>query len=261
MPTARSGQLRALAERVAAALPPSVTDIVLTGSTSRGVADELSDVELLVVSEELPGELPLADLDTWSPPESPIRWHGGFVDGEFVELIWWPPAFADERVAKIAAGEIVDHARLRTAEALVHGICLRGEAHARWLAQLRTYPDGLADRIVADAAATWAEPVRSDRALLRPGDALMQAWRYVDGTEQILRIVFALNREWEPGWKRIADRVTGLAVKPGRLAERIDAIGRSLDLDALRRLAAETLALAPDLPVVERARRMVAEPL
>ena len=261
MPTARSGQLQGLAQRVAEALPPSVTDIVVTGSTSRGVADELSDVELLVIADELPRELPLADIDTWSPPDAPIRWHGGFVDEEFVELIWWPPAFAEERVARIAAAEIVDHARLRTAEALVNGICLRGDAHARWLAQLADYPDGLADKIVEDAAAAWTEPARSDRALRRPGDALMLAWRYLDGSEQILRIVFALNREWEPGWKRLAQRVDPLAVRPERLAERIDVLGRSLDLAALRVLAAETLALAPDLPTVQRARRMLEEPL
>jgi hypothetical protein len=89
----------------------------------------------------------------------------------------------------------------------------------------------------------------------------MLAWRYVDGAENLLRIVFALNREWEPGWKRLASRVEPLERKPDRLAERIDALGRTLDLAALRQLAAEILALAPDLPAVLRARRMLAEPL
>jgi predicted nucleotidyltransferase len=45
----RSKTLRELAERVAALLPPQVEDVVLTGSTSRGIADELSDIELLVI--------------------------------------------------------------------------------------------------------------------------------------------------------------------------------------------------------------------
>jgi hypothetical protein len=257
----RSDELRAVAERVADRLPPSVTDIVLTGSTSRGTADELSDVELLVIAPELPDEVPLGDVDTWSPPGLPIRWFGGSFDGEFVELIWWPPSYAEERVAQIAAGEIVDHARLRTADAIVNGICLRGGRHARWVEQLAVYPDGLAEKIIADAAATWSEPARSERALQRPGDALMLAWRYVDGSENLLRIVFALNGEWEPGWKRLAARVERLARKPDRLAERIDAAGRTLDLAALRQLAAETLALAPDLPAVLRARRMLEERL
>lgn len=257
----RSDELRAVAARVADRLPPSVSDVVLTGSTSRGVADELSDVELLVVAPELPDEVPLEDVDTWSPAGLPVRWFGGMFDGEFVELIWWPPSYVEERVAQIAAGEIIDHARLRSAEAIVNGICLRGNLHARWVEQLSDYPDGLADKIIADAAATWTEPVRAERALQRPGDALMLAWRYVDGTENLLRILFAINREWEPGWKRVAASVARLARKPDRLAERIDGVGRTLDLAALRELAAETLALAPDLPVVLRARRMLREPL
>ena len=257
----RSDELRAVAERVVALLPPSVTDVVLTGSTSRGVADELSDVELLVIAPELPDAVPLDDVDTWSPPGLPIRWFGGRFEGEFVELIWWPPSYVEERVARIAAGEIVDHARLRTADALVNGICLRGAGLARWVARLAVYPDGLADKIIADAAATWSEPARAERALQRPGDALMLAWRYVDGSESLLRMIFALNREWEPGWKRLAARLERLALKPDRLAERIDAVGRTLDLAALRQLAAETLALAPDLPAVLRARRMLEEPL
>lgn len=57
----RSRELRELAQQVADALPPFVEDVVPTGSTSRGVAEEHSDVELLVVTETLPSlEEPLA---------------------------------------------------------------------------------------------------------------------------------------------------------------------------------------------------------
>jgi predicted nucleotidyltransferase len=50
--TARTEELRALAQRVADALPPEVIEVVLTGSVSRGMADEVSDVEMLVVTAE-----------------------------------------------------------------------------------------------------------------------------------------------------------------------------------------------------------------
>lgn len=43
----------------------------------------------------------------------------------------------------------------------------------------------------------------------------------------------------------LAHGVEPLAVKPERFAERIDAAIHTLDLQALRALAAETLALAP----------------
>jgi predicted nucleotidyltransferase len=229
---------------VAELLPGHVTDVVLTGSTSRGVADEWSDLELLVISEQLPEELPLDDVLTWSLGQG-STWYGGFVDGEKVELIWWTPAFAEERIRAIAAGEIVDHERLRGAEAIANGSPLRGHRHAEWTARLGRYPAGLAARIVDDVTDDWVDPARSQRTNLRAGDALVLVQRLAADAEGILRIVFALNEEWEPGWKRLATRVEPLAVQPERLAERIDAAIRALDLQAMRTLAAETLALAP----------------
>jgi hypothetical protein len=220
-----------------------VTDVVLTGSASRGVADAVSDVELLVISAQPPGHLPLEDLDCWDPPVAGATWRGGFFDGEFVELIWWTPDHVEERVRAIVAGEILDHARLRTAEAITSGIALRGAAHARWVTQLGVYPDGLADRIIADAAATFRDTDAQRRSVQRPGDALVLAQKVVEYAEDLLRIVFARNRVWEPEWKRIALRLEPLAVKPDRLAVRLDAAVRALDLERLHVLAQEALAL------------------
>lgn len=259
--TERSQTLRALAERVAALLPASVEDVVLTGSTSRGIADALSDVELLVLSDSLPDELPLDERQSWSPGIEGAMWYGGSFEGEKVEFVWWTPAYVDERVRAIAAGEIVDHARLRTAEAIVNGIPLRGERHADLRRRLARYPDGLAVRIVDDVTDEWVDWVASQRTNLRPGDALVLAQALVDTAEGILRVVFALNEEWEPGWKRLAARVEPLEVKPDRLAERIDADIRALDLEAMRALAAETLALAPETAKTRRARGLLLEPL
>lgn len=261
MATARSEELRAVAQRFADALPPAFDDALLTGSVARGEADELSDIELLLVSEARPESVPLVDVQTWAPGVEGAHWFGGFYEGEFVELVWWSPAYADERVRAIAAGEIVDHARLRAAEAIVNAVALRGRRHAAWAAKLAAYPAGLQDKIVADVVDAWIEPVNAQRSDLRDGDALVLAGRLVEDAERILRVVFALNREWEPGWKRLALRVEPLLVKPERLAERIDAAIRALDPSALRLLAAETLALAPETPKIRRALELLREPL
>jgi predicted nucleotidyltransferase len=46
MATARNEDLRALAQRVADALPAGLAEeVVLTGSVSRGMADEVSDID------------------------------------------------------------------------------------------------------------------------------------------------------------------------------------------------------------------------
>jgi nucleotidyltransferase-like protein len=259
--TERSETLRALAERVAALLPAHVEDVVLTGSAARGMADELSDIELLVISDRLPDELPFAEQQSWSPGVEGAMWYGGSFEGEKVELVWWTPAYVEERVRAIRAGEIVDHARLRTAEAIVNGIPLRGERHAELRARLSGYPDGLTARIVDDVTDEWVDWVDSQRSNLRPGDGLVLAQALVAAAEGILRVVFALNETWEPGWKRLAARVEPLAVKPDGLARRIDAAVRDLDLQALRALAAETLALAPQTDKTRLAQARLLEPL
>ena len=260
-------ELQALAREVADALPAAVEDVVLTGSTSRGTADELSDVELLVVLEALPPReacvriaesAGLREVTTWAPAEAPVYWSGGFVEDEFVELIWWSREYVDERVRAIAAAEIVDPQRLKTAEALVHGIALRGDGLATWQAQLATYPELLAERIVDDAAATWHEVPRSELTLLRPGERLVLVQRLVEDAENVLRLVFALNRTWQQGWKHLATVLEPLPLQPEGLAARIDAALAGGDLRAMRELVSDTLALAPGSPAVERARAEVA---
>jgi predicted nucleotidyltransferase len=47
MSTPQSESLRVLARRIADAFPPDVIEVVLTGSVSRGVADDVSDIEML----------------------------------------------------------------------------------------------------------------------------------------------------------------------------------------------------------------------
>src|ERR1041385_8605655 len=97
--------LKALAQRIADALPTAVVDeIVLTGSVSRGVADAVSDIEMLVVTRA-PLELEecfgfaeaagLEGLDTWGVQGGPSRRVSGRRERVPIELIWWPRENAD----------------------------------------------------------------------------------------------------------------------------------------------------------------------
>ena len=130
---------------------------------------------------------------------------------------------------------------------------------AEWQERLRAYPDALAEAIVLDAIGDWTEQTpRGIRGLLRPGCRLELTKRLVDDLDNVLRIVFALNRAWEPGWKRLPDLVAPLAVEPERLAERIDEALLATDIVRARVLVRDTLALAPDLPRVVQARELTA---
>jgi hypothetical protein len=75
-------------------------------------------------------------------------------------------------------------------------------------------------------------------------------------------VVFALNRVWQPTTKRLAARVAPLAIKPDRLAGRIDEALTEPDprraLRVMTELQLDTVRLAPSGPNVDRARSWLA---
>jgi hypothetical protein len=123
---ARTAELRALAGTVADALPPIVEEVVLTGSVSRGAADELSDIEMLVVTAAPVGlaacfeharAAGLVELGSWGVQGTPACRVSGYRNGVPIELIWWPRDFAEASVDD------------RGGSAHVGWLCTRGDAH------------------------------------------------------------------------------------------------------------------------------------
>jgi predicted nucleotidyltransferase len=267
MPTARTLELRALAERIASSLPPVVEEVVLTGSVSRGVADEVSDIELLVVTTE---RLSLAECfeharvagleerDTWGPQGGETSRVFGYLDGVPIELIWWSREFAESAVAAVLAGEPSG-----SGDALANGVSLRTVGLlSDWQERLRDYPEELAAARIEDAALTWGGYAPAGMlTIVRPGERLSLVERLLDDVLRVLRIVYALNRVWEPTTKRLAARLEALPVKPERLAECVEQVLTEPDpvraALVLSELQADTLALAPGGPNVDRARRWV----
>jgi hypothetical protein len=262
--TARSAELRSIAQRIADALPATVEEVVLTGSVSRGVADDVSDIEMLIVTAgepeleqcfSLAAACGLTGLGTWGPQGGPTQRVSGYREGVPIELIWWSRTHAETAVDAIFAGD-----PSATADALANGIALRTSGLlARWQERLRHYPDELARARIEDAALTWGGFAPAGLlTLVRPGERLALVERMVDDAARVVRIVFALNHVWQPTLKRLADRAATLPVKPERMAERIEDALTEPDprraLIAMTELQSETVALAPDGPNVDRAR-------
>jgi predicted nucleotidyltransferase len=261
--TARSEELQALAQRVADTFPPEAIEVVLTGSASRGVADDLSDIEILVVTEEqlsleeafeLARRAGLDERDTWGDPSTPTRRVFGYLDGQPVETIWWSQELAKELFASSGS-----------AEALANGLALRTSGLlARWQERLADYPDELAAERIEQAAERWGGFAPAGLlTIARPDCSLARMEWLVEAAQRVLTIVFALNRVPLPTAKRLAARVEPLAIKPELLAERID---RSLSepdprsaLLVMTELQLEMVRLAPSGPNVDRARRWLTE--
>ena len=265
MATERSRQLQDVAQRVADALPPGLAEeIVLTGSVSRGVADAVSDIEMLIVTPE-PLELAacfelaraagLEDLDSWGQQGTPTRRVSGLLDGVPLELIWWSREYAESSIDAFFDSDLSS-----AADAIAHGVALRTSgALARWQARLDDYPEELARARIEDAALTWGGFTPAGLlTLARPGELLARIERMMDDATRVLRIVYALNRVWQPTHKRLAARVAPLAVKPDRLAERIEEAFSEPDpsraLLVMTELQLDTTMLAPDGPNIDRAR-------
>ncbi len=261
--------MQELAQRVVDALPvEAVEEAVLTGSVSRGVADEVSDIEMLIVTPE-PLELAvcfeharaagLEELDTWGAQGTQTQRVSGVREGVPLELIWWPREYAESSIDAIFLGEMSP-----AADAIANGVALRTSGSlSRWQARLSNYPDELAATRIEEAALTWGGFAPAGLlTLARPGEQLARIERMLDDASRVLRIVYALNRVWQPTHKRLAARAASLAVKPARLAERIEEALSESDprraLLVMTELQLETVALAPDGPNVNRARLWLA---
>jgi hypothetical protein len=264
MSTARTRELRELAQKIADAMPPIVEEVVLTGSVSRGVADDVSDIEMLVVTSE-PLELEqcfeharaigLERLDTWGLQGTDAKRVFGYLEGVPIELIWWSRDFAETSVDAIVAGEPSG-----SGDALANGVSLRSSGLLdAWQKRLRAYPDEIAARRIEDAALTWGGYAPEGwLTVLRPGDRLALVELIYDDAMRVLRIVYALNRVWEPTTKRLADRLEALPAKPERLAERIEQAltepNAARAALVMKELQLETAELAPSGPNIDRAR-------
>jgi predicted nucleotidyltransferase len=269
VPNERSQQLRDLAQRVVDAIPSEVAEeVVLTGSVSRGVADDVSDIEMLIVTPEqlelaacfeLARAAGLEELDTWGPQGTPTNRVSGVREGVPLELIWWSREYAESSIDAILLGDA-----LSSADAIANGIALRTSGSlGRWQARLSDYPDDVAAAQIEDAALTWGGFAAAGLlTLARPGEQLARVERMLDDASRVLRIVYALNRVWPPTHKRLAARTATLAVKPARLAERIEDAFSETDarraLLIMTELQLETAVLAPDGPNVNRARLWLA---
>ena len=262
MANAKSEELRGLALQVAEALPAEAIEVVLTGSVSRGVADEVSDIELLVVTErqlsldeafELARRAGLEERDSWGDPSTPTRRVFGYLHGQPVETIWWSRELAEE---SFAAGG--------SAEAIANGVALRTSGLlAAWQARLAQYPDELTAERLEKAAERWGGFAPEGLlTLVRDDSTLARMEWLVESAQRVLAIVFALNRLPLPTAKRLAARVEPLAIKPDRLAERIEEALTEPDprtaVRLMTELQLETARLAPNGPNVRRARTWLA---
>ena len=264
----RAGQLCAAASWVAERCPSELgREIALTGSVGAGLADEDSDVELLFLVDSVPSQervrawLESLDArDVLAGPDSSGVWAWCRLGDVELDPFFGLVAEAEAEVEAIIGGEAIGHERLAFAHVLTHSLVLRTTGVLGALVErLRVYPEHLQHRLIDEAvrgceipAAHLGTAVRDDRLAVE-GTLLRHA-------ERVLRIVFALNRRWEPPrWKWSSHYAEALDLAPPRLSERIRAALLEPDslaaVRAMLELLRDTLELVPASIDVRAARR------
>jgi hypothetical protein len=167
-------------------------------------------------------------------------------------------------LSRIAAGEVTQHEILILASAVRDAVPLRTEGWIeRWQGRLERYPEGLAATIIRANTAVWSDPhVPPVRwALADRHDLLGLSLRLHWDIDNLFRVLFAVNRTWEPDEKWLAETTEGLPLKPERLAERVNDLLRLADphgsVAEMFRLILDMLALVPPELDISKARESI----
>lgn len=270
-PTQTSHNYRVLAQKIVDLCPVKLaTEIALTGSAARGLADEDSDIELNFWAKEIPSVLerqqwleqigatnitldsePIADGSIWTTCQFNNTW---------IEVGWQTEIAQEKLLQAILQAEVTDTGRLIVAGLINQAIILRSNGLlSDWQNKLEYYPEALQTKLILEAIELWQFPhiVAVRWALVRRGQnfALMQ--RLTQDINNLLRVLFAINKQWEMDNKWLDYTLLKLPIKPPKTIDCINAIFSSLSpIERVKisfSLIIETLELLPQTPPIKRA--------
>ncbi len=258
--TQASRQRAKIAERLVETCPPDLAeDIALTGSTARGAADDDSDLELNLWAQTLP---PLDQRVAWltsagvsdlqvedAPRPDNSYWIKFRLDDLPVEVGWQTVDALHAQIARIRSGATLERKALTFGDVIASAIPLRGDQVREWQIILSGYSDAVQSRIVQLAVDQWSQPNRwaTARRLARHGERLTLSRQLLDDLDLALRLLYAVNRRWEPSPKWTLTVAREFA--PADLIKRIDEVlsypSLTHRVESCAQLCYNLLALAP----------------
>lgn len=246
---AAAEQRRAIARRVVEHLAAhtELRASLLTGSVAAETCDDRSDIDLLNYYERLPERAEfdalLAELGGRLTRELSAPGAAEFVAGYDVEGIELQTGAAlvaslEATLDRIAAGE-VDWATAKQAMGLQEGVAIYGDDLIGSWQERICYPDELRRREIERNLGFF--PIwRLGEYLATRDAALFERQMLLDGAFRVTAVLSALNRLYFSSFqfKRMADHVERMRLRPDRLAERLALVANAPAGDAGRELAA-----------------------
>lgn len=241
-----------VAQALADACPPTLAqEIILTDSIQQHSAEEFLPIKLRFYTDQVnsvnPIEVWLRSTGIDVDPMSSM-WRSGIeirgrTDQFLVETGWYSFNTLYENLTPILAGQVFDHWKLVDAWRIDTAISLTDTPQiSNWQERLRNYPDRLQHTLITSSAQMWGEPHWYPNSLvtlhtLRHPDTFValsdSLHRHI---QQVLRIIFAYNKVWEPDYRWLEPVLASLESQPTAFSERIQRIlqvhksGEAIDL-------------------------------
>jgi Domain of unknown function (DUF4037) len=222
------------ARRIAAiaAQIPGVQAVSLGGSLSNGLADERSDIDLHVY-----WRAPLADragrhaqLASAADPGRPIREIGDWgledhleVGGRLAELVYVDLGDYTRTIDRAYADGLGDEGFATALLAFAADGVVLEDPHgelAAIQARLATYPDATRRRLLADMPRLLGAYLGQFEKAQSRRDLLFAQHRRYTIQMVFFNLLFAINRRYHPGEKRLLDHAERCPLRPARLRER-----------------------------------------
>ncbi|MEG1254855.1 DUF4037 domain-containing protein [Clostridium sp.] len=212
-------------------------EIIIVGSVSRNLADEDSDIEIEFLVDNLISEenmvnwikhiggtdihpygVPIGDGSVWIIFKYKDYW---------IEAGWQTISSMKNNINSIIEGKVITHDKLILVSVLKDVIFIRDNGILSDLqGQLNLYPEELQKDIIANTIEPWTMGLAIEvrKMLAKREDKMPFLQRMIPDIQKILRILYAINRQWEPDWKWTKHIISNLEIKPQNLEERIDSI-------------------------------------
>ena len=207
-------------------------EIVLTGSVARGVADRFSDIEIRFLVDALqPPQVYDDQLRAAGAQVEPATtyWNNTIITkswfkGVFIEAAWQAWDGLEGGLAPLLAAETTEHWALVEAWHVLHALPLTAAPRVeQWQQRLAKYPDALQAKLIEQVIATWAQPHWYPTSpvnvwpVAQRNARMALAAKLIIEIERMLRLIFAVNKVWEPDYKWLLFVAAPLAAEAGSL--------------------------------------------
>jgi len=241
---------------------PGLEVYALTGSTGRGWADDLSDLEVLVSGSSLPtrpqrneviAALGAEVSRQFDPPDGTFAVDNLHIRAFQVDVIYETTASIEERVHRVAV-EFDTTLRIQSLVSnLPDALAFRGGAKADSWKESLAYGEDYRERAVCDHLRLL--PPSGAVTHIERGDVLRFAQLLRSWHEMVFVVICALNHRYFPGWKHSSEVLRRCPISPPDLHTRLVAAQTSDPAAALADavvLIEETLALVDEhLPEID----------